>query len=953
MKNSTAVQVLFFLLITPLLQAQDSGQSILKETKASGLCLIIGDDSLVLGKDLAKNSNLYVQILQKDSAKAFAWGNELAKSPLREKLGVRLSGFDTKDYGSQLFNLIIVKNNAALGKATLSSLNRLLVPDGVVLLKTLPPSYAAEAKKLVMQSMVVTGWKAFGRGKLKDNWKVANSLKWRAGARAQWSPGWKGLTFGAGKFLYTESLEVPNDGVGARKMLFARDAFNGRVLWNIDLGYTTDKRGGISSSAISDDDVVLTIAKSKNIFKVVGLDANTGKVIFELPGKGNPFASKVQSISFQKGHFIVYGSGWVKVVDTKGKLKWTRRWGYRTLFKGDIAYNYGGTKLLAVKIKDGTVIWQLDIKAAWHYPMFLADMYIHINNRGQLYSISLATGKLASTYIAKPPKPFKTRFKIIKGELYDCWYHPYPKGGKSDFYWVKVDPKTGKQTGGIRESGTAYTANMCAPVIHGVGNKFVYFFNVWVDPDTSKREYTYLAHPSCHIGTKFAYNMAYNLPSRKAGPLHGISAIGPADITFDHEPGGKILEKFSGKVSSPEATKNTDWPLFRNNVQRSNATVSGPGPNLKLAWEAKVGLGGRTFGEMHEQRLGLTQPVIAWGLAIVADISAQRIVALDINTGKEKWVFHVGSRVDLSPTLYKGMCLFTSKDGWVWCLDAKTGKPIYRLLLTPRKRLIGGQDKLESQWPVVSDVMISKAGIAYVSCGIDIKTLGGIRALAFKPETGKVVWAKTYFNPKMGHVFKYTAPDIFVQDSRPDIVFMKKNQINAATGDLALRNTNKIGPALTGQHNMDNWLAGGVSPPRNLEDRMPIKLSSGVAVGKTLAFNTKLTVAYSNERGTAWEYKGKLPFFAKTKKGKAFTWIDESNELVMDDIVLTNKHVYAVGYYYRIKGEPELRVFNAATGKLIKKYTISGHASWNGMSIASNKVFISTREGKIICFQGK
>ena len=49
-----------------------------------GLCLIIGDDSLTLGKDLAKNSGLYVQILQADSKKAFRWGLDLAKSPQRE-----------------------------------------------------------------------------------------------------------------------------------------------------------------------------------------------------------------------------------------------------------------------------------------------------------------------------------------------------------------------------------------------------------------------------------------------------------------------------------------------------------------------------------------------------------------------------------------------------------------------------------------------------------------------------------------------------------------------------------------------------------------------------------------------------------------------------------------------------------------------------------------------------
>ena len=260
----------------------------------------------------------------------------------------------------------------------------------------------------------------------------------------------------------------------------------------------------------------------------------------------------------------------------------------------------------------------------------------------------MADGKLASNYEHKLIPPYRNRYRAVKGEIYDLWYYPYPKDGKSDLYWSKIDHRTGKRMGTVRESGTAYKGNMCAPHVFGLGDKLVYFFNVWIDPTTSDRSFTYLAHPSCSIGTRFENNLSYNVPSRKAGPLHGISATGPADIRFDHEPGGKILETFSSHVTSTTAVKTTDWPLFRNNPARGNAAESTLGSDLKVAWEADVGLGGRSFGEMHEQRLGLTQPVSAWGLVIVADITAQRIVALDSDTGKEKWVFHPGSRVDLS-----------------------------------------------------------------------------------------------------------------------------------------------------------------------------------------------------------------------------------------------------------------------------------------------------------------
>ena len=75
--------------------------------------------------------------------------------------------------------------------------------------------------------------------------------------------------------------------------------------------------------------------------------------------------------------------------------------------------------------------------------------------------------------------------------------------------------------------------------------------------------------------------------------------------------------------------------------------------------------------------------------------------------------------------------------------------------------------------------------------------------------------------------------------------------------------------------------------------------------------------------------------------------------MVMDAIVLTKDFVYTAGYYYAVPGGPELRVVNAADGKIVKKYPLEGHASWNGMSIAGKKLFIATREGKLMCFESR
>ena len=52
--------------------------------------------------------------------------------------------------------------------------------------------------------------------------------------------------------------------------------------------------------------------------------------------------------------------------------------------------------------------------------------------------------------------------------------------------------------------------------------------------------------------------------------------------------------------------------------------------------------------------------------------------ALDPKTGKEKWTFRTGGRIDGSPVIVGDRVLFGSGDGIVYALDAATGKEQWR-----------------------------------------------------------------------------------------------------------------------------------------------------------------------------------------------------------------------------------------------------------------------------------
>ena len=79
-------------------------------------------------------------------------------------------------------------------------------------------------------------------------------------------------------------------------------------------------------------------------------------------------------------------------------------------------------------------------------------------------------------------------------------------------------------------------------------------------------------------------------------------------------------------------------------------------------------------------------------------------------------------------------------------------------------------------------------------------------------------------------------------------------------------------------------------------------------------------------------------------------WKSDPIELVVDDIVLTPRYAYCVGRYQRIKKQPELWVLSRKTGTVANKVTIAGFPAFLGMSASKGKIFIATREGKVICY---
>ncbi|MDD4888945.1 MAG: PQQ-binding-like beta-propeller repeat protein [Phycisphaerae bacterium] len=880
-----------------------------------GLCLVIGAKSLETSTALARSTHIYVQVLQPDWKIAAQWGGEFSRPdyPDREKIAIRCAAFDPDHYGTNLFNLVVVEDASALGKAKLADLCRILVPNGAVALKAVPKDFVAEAKALAMATLTAEGFAVGYRKPIKPaEWKLPLETKWQAGPRSQISNGYAGICAGDGKLFYLEQMER-NEGdlADCAAVLFARDAYNGRTLWTWEL---PGRYSGMGLAATSTGRLFVKTGTGL----LLCLDGNTGKTLFEV----------ARDVHRESGIWLLNDDLLSIHGDVRSAQTGKPLWRYPSLryqplpgtVIGANIYFCDGTTIFARKLADGQEVWKVPTTdlplPARPESLSRADQYLLVrtaksNDESAVAALDAATGKLLWSYTWKvrtlPQERYfnagGVRHATADGKLLLYYRHDQANAYADEVVATRIDLATGKVDFEDRIVKEAGDYHGCFSELH-LGD-YIAYYDLWVNKKTLETTRVAMPHPACFFGMSTAFGMVFNFPSRKSGP---ISAAGPADAV-PTTAADAVMQKFGAAGSSAEAGSG-DWPMFRGGPAGGNAARASLGGELAKAWESQVGAGSASFAMMSSQRTGLSQAVAAYGLAVVSDIDGQRIVALNMADGKPKWAFHVGSRVDYPPTLYRGLCLFAARDGWVYCLDAATGQPVYRLPAGPRERYIGGREKLESRWPLQSDVLIAN-GVAYVAGGE-----GG--GLAFKPETGERVGAKDAAAIALGYKGVPGGRDLRMSYD----LLLKGNSIPRT--------------------NEDN--AGGFT-------RAPFgdKLDARV-----LAFDDKLTVAYQfRPAGEGWANKGTLTLKGVVDNPAKPKWSSDPIELVVDDLLLTPDRVFCVGHYQRVKKAPELWVISRDDGKVLATLPVDGFPAFMGMSAVGNKLFIATREGKLLCYAGK
>jgi outer membrane protein assembly factor BamB len=270
------------------------------------------------------------------------------------------------------------------------------------------------------------------------------------------------------------------------------------------------------------------------------------------------------------------------------------------------------------------------------------------------------------------------------------------------------------------------------------------------DRNTKKILFNGAIRPACNDGVIAANGLLYIGPwlcdcNLSLMGTTGLCSAGNFRVE-NQDPVSQRLEVSQANQSIadfPEITEQ-DWPTYRGNNNRSASSTASVPADPKSLWRYKASASYRP-----------SAPASAGELVFLCGNDG-KIRAIDGKKGNLKWSFATAGPVTQPPTVWKGRAYVGSGDGSVYCLEAATGRLLWRFRVAPVERRIMLYDRLSSTWPVTNGVLVQE-GVAYAAAGII--DYDGTYVCALDAESGKPKWDNT----TSGHIDKQLRKGVSAQ----------------------------------------------------------------------------------------------------------------------------------------------------------------------------------------------
>ncbi len=732
-----------------------------------------------------------------------------------------------------------------------------------------------------------------------------------------------------------------------KKHILAVNAETGEILWE------SDDYSGISTSWDHLERIRRTALRvgEKHAFflngdHVVALNLQTGEEQWRVSRLSSPVMKAQFGYNFHNLSDLVSYEDMVFLVESSPEKPWQMR--------GDqLGFPYGGqgAKIVAFSAGSGEKLW---------------------------------TRRCYSWGYGDPPDIF-----VIDGLV---WAHD---ANDASYSMMGLDPKTG-------EVKDRFSTNEALRMTHHhrcyrdkATQRYILTARrgvEFLDTQTGDNMLHHWARGTCRLGIMPANGLLYVPPHPCAcyitAQLSGFYSLAPEqNITKKLENGESKMNLLKGPAYDfdleEEASLDSDWPTYRHDHSRSGHTPASLPAELKRKWETKL-------------PTSPSGPTIADGKMFVSSVNSHTVYCVDTETGSKLWSYTTGGRVDTPPTYYKGLLLFGSDDGWVYCLDATEGTLAWRFQAAPLSRYIVDHGQLASAWGLHGSVLVYKDR-AYVCAGRSSFLDGGIFVYVLNPKTGEVIQKEQIYSvqPETGEMARSELPydmppehpgaksDVLVTNG--EHVYMRHLQFNPedisdhqlaggkATISEVLNSIEDRDDAhdfkYTGQHpgegeqlfsnsgllddswfNQSYWSVNGMAHSRML--CFSDKQICGLRAFDASRRHDRSTFAPREEDYTLFSMNrlnGKEQWSRKIPvRGRAMVLANDKLFIAGTPNVVPEEDPWAA-----FKGQKggELWVFSASDGKQLARYKLGARPVYDGLIATEGQLYIALQDGKVLCLE--
>ena len=826
-------------------------RELLNTNSQVSVCIDLGCGDAELAIKLAAEGNLVIHALESDAAVVKAAREKLQQRHLYGKVTVDRLYSTALPYADNLVNLLIAEKQGAVSEA---ELQRVLAPNGVAWLKR-DGNWLRIEKPWPKSLDEWTHWRHGADGNMvsrDSELNVPSGPRWIAGPPQD----------AGGRKWYYDHVLISSKGRNFYifdKRMSARDAFNGRLLWTLDVPAVTFKEYAIPGAGTRISKV-RPVADGERLYAIIDgklsiLDAQTGKTLSSLAEVESP-----REILFTDGVLMVSDKNSLRAFTTDRKQLWEFKETVKRTLAGDgSVFCVFGESICRLDLKSGSERWRTsDPKAAeastcsYYNGTLALERSTWINDPAGS-GIVVFSGETGAKLWGKDYKPGMTHFQETRAFF------------AGDLLWLELennkcggyDPLTGKL---VKQYGSR-GLHCAVPV---ATERFLIAPEMeFTNLDTGEQSRAKMVKSACRISYVPANGLLYTFPVQcECFPmLRGYMGLAPDSKSTGSANVPRLEKGAAFGRAAPLSVQADEWPSYRHDGWRSGSTGTKlPNEGIKQIWEAKLaedcgGLLGTDWKDDPFIKGAISAPTIAGGLVFVAASETHRVISLDAGSGAQRWSYTCGGRVDTPPTIADGLCLFGAHDGWVYCLSAATGELAWRFRAAPQERRIAVYSQMESPWPVPGSILVDQ-GVAYFAAGRHPASDGGVHVYALNPKTGEQLWEKVvtdsgvkrwYGETLLGLKRKvgvdYEPMDMLVKDG--ENVAMSRWQFAPTSGEFKL--------AL---NELDYKAFNGISVPRGLwgygirQTKLVYDKPAGVFDATKLYVGAKTDVALIADDGT-------------------------------------------------------------------------------------------------------